>query len=497
MNEALNGVPRFRGASDSQTSRHSDAADCRPWQDSRRDAAAPNVSVIVPAVAHWKVGHYAAIVARGNGGYFVEDTTFGEDIRVSPATLDEEASGYFLVPAGSLPTGWRHVSAQEGATVWGRGSTGNSHDSGATGNACTGSGCTAADVELEVVGLQLHDTPVGYAPPVGPAVRFNLVYSHRDTQQPATFSYTNFGPKWTFTWLSYITDTVNSSNSALLYRRGGGNEPYTFSSTSATTAYPGPYSQATMTRTVNGSGNSTGFTLTYPDGSFEQFDQAVGNQFFMTAVSDPAGNIVTLTYDSQMRITAITDAIGQVSTISYGLAGSPLVVTQITDPFGRSASFTYSVNGQLASITDVLGITSSYTYGPGSDPDFINTWLHSSDLTNTSRFKESEKQPLENRVWYNYPGQGTGGVDSDAYYDPNTHLISVGPNFHPYVSTQCGPEQASTAIMLGHEIGHAATGASDNGPDSMSNVNLNENPIRLELGLPLRTAYPLAIPFTF
>jgi RHS repeat-associated protein len=474
----------------------------------------PGATVIVPAVAHWKVGHYAAIVARGNGGYFVEDTTFGEDIRVSEATLNEEASGYFLVPKGSLPEGWRHVSAAEGATVWGRGTTGDSHDSGATGNACSGSGCTAASVELEVVGLQLHDTPVGYAPPVGPAVRFTLVYSHRDTQQPATFSYTNFGPKWTFTWLSYITDSVGSNAQALLYRRGGGNEPFTFSSTGATTAFPGPYSQATLTRTVNGSSNSTGFTLTYPDGSIEQFDQALGNQFFMTAVSDPAGNIVTLTYDSQMRITAITDAIGQMSTISYGLAASPLVVTQITDPFGRSASFTYNSIGQLASITDVLGITSSYTYGQGSDPDFINTlttpygsttfaygdlttnpalstnstrfvktvdplgrtsyveydqnidagdtsggvlinpsllpvgmnvcnnnllfrntfifdaneyaqataggslnyslshvihWMHSSDLTNTSRFKESEKQPLENRVWYNYPGQGTGG----------------------------------------------------------------------------------------
>jgi RHS repeat-associated protein len=476
----------------------------------------PGAEIIVPAVAHWKVGHYAAVVGRANNGrYLVQDTTFGEDIRVSEATLNEEASGYFLVPAGPLPEGWRPVSAAEGAAIWGRGNTGNNRDTGATGNACSGSGCTAADVELEVVGLQLHDTPVGYAPPVGPAVRFNLVYSHRDTQQPATFSYTNFGPKWTFNWLSYITDTVNSNASALLYQRGGGNEPYTFSSTSATTAFPGPYSQGVLTRSVNASGASTGFTLTFPDGSFEQFDQAVGNKFFMTAVSDPAGNIVTLTYDAQLRIVALTDAIGQVSTLTYGLAGSPLVVTQITDPFGRSASFSYNANGLLASITDVLGITSSYTYGQGSDPDFINTlttpygsttfsygdsstnsslgstrflktvdplgrtsyvefdqgvdagdssggsminpsliptgmntcnqflfyrntfvfdpneyqlataggglnysmgkvihWTHTSDEASTSRFKESEKEPLENRIWYNYPAQITTGCGS-------------------------------------------------------------------------------------
>ena len=347
----------------------------------------PGAPVVVPAVAHWTVGHYAAIVDQGaDGRYVVEDTTFGEDIRVSPATLEEESSGYFLVPKGPLPKGWRPVSADEGTRVWGRGDTGTNHDNGDTGRGpCSGAGgsggsgpalaggCTTATVEMQVVGLELRDTPVGYFPPVGPAVTFYLVYSHRDTQQPTSFSYTNFGAKWTFNWLSYITDNVKNGGDAFLYRRGGGNEPYTFSSPSATTATAGPYSQAVMTRTVNSIDASTSFQLTFPDGSSQRFDQPLGNQFFMTAMSDAAGNTVTLSYDSQMRIVAITDAIGQVSTISYGLASSPLVVTKITDPFGRSASFTYNANGQLSSITDVLGIKSSYTYGQGTDPDFINT----------------------------------------------------------------------------------------------------------------------------
>jgi RHS repeat-associated protein len=487
----------------------------RAGMDYQMAFRAPGAPVLMPAVAHWKVGHYAAIVDKMNGRYLIQDTTFGDDIRMSPATLDEEASGYFLVPAGPLPEGWRAVSSSEGDTVWGRGNTGSNHETGDTGaKNCDCGGMTTATVEPQVVGLQLRDRPVGYTPPVGPDIRFEIYYSHRDTQQPATFSYSNFGPKWTFTWLSYITDTVNTNAQALLYRRGGGNEPYTFSSTGATTAYPGPYSQAVMTRTVGGGGTSTGFKLTYPDGSFEQFSQAVGNQFFMTVVGDAAGNTVTLTYDGSMRIVAITDALGQVSTLSYGVSGSPLLVTQITDPFGRSASFTYNGSGLLSSITDVLGITSSYTYGQGSDPNFINTlttpygsttftygdsstngalgdirflktvdplgrtsyvefnpsvdpgdsyggvlinsslqptglstctqylwyrntyifdanqyalatlggglnhslgkvihWLHTSDLASTARLKESEKEPLENRIWYNYPAQNLTGCN--------------------------------------------------------------------------------------
>ena len=35
----------------------------------------------------------------------------------------------------------------------------------------------------------------------------------------------------------------------------------------------------------------------------------------------------------------------------------------------------------------------------------IYHWLHASDLTVCSRVLESQKNPLENRIWYNYPGQ--------------------------------------------------------------------------------------------
>src|SRR6185437_7582672 len=77
----------------------------------------PGAAVIMPAVAHWKVGHYAAVVDRADGRYLIQDTTFGEDIRMSPATLDEEASGYFLVPTGPLPHGWRTVSEHEGSGI--------------------------------------------------------------------------------------------------------------------------------------------------------------------------------------------------------------------------------------------------------------------------------------------------------------------------------------------------------------------------------------------
>jgi YD repeat-containing protein len=269
-------------------------------------------------------------------------------------------------------------------------------------------------------------------------VQFDLYYSHRDTQQPSTFSYTNFGPKWTFTWLSYVTDNVNSTAAATVYLRGGGNEPFTFGGTGATSSYPGPYDQALLTRTVSG-GSSTSFTLTLPDGSFEQFNKAVGDQFFMTAAGDAQGNKVTLTYDSEMRIVSITDAVGEVTTLTYGLSGSPLLVTKITDPFGRSASFAYNSSGQLASITDVLGITSSYAYGQGTDPDFINalttpygetTFIYGDSTTNpslgdTRLLKITD--PLDRTTYVEFD-QGVDAGDSSGGVMINPSLIPTGMN---------------------------------------------------------------------
>ena len=476
---------------------------------------APGAALIVPAVVHWKVGHYAAVLERDpqhEGRFFVEDSVPGERLRMDPGTLDEEASGYFLAPPGPLPDGWRSVTAQEGDRVWGRGDTGASHDVGDTGpcsgpdatGSCTGGGGggTEWSVHPQLVSLMLQNTPLRYTPPVGPPVKLEMVYAHLDAQQPATFNFFNFGNKWTSSWLSYVTDNVSVNGTASLYGRGGGAETYTYPSGSNVSA-AAPFTQAVLTRVVTGS-STTGFTRQLRSGAVEQFGQAVGTRFFLSSVSDPQGNRVTLAYDAQMRLVSLADAIGQVTTLTYGLASDPLKVTQVTDPFARSAMFTYTADGHLASITDVLGITSQYTwaatdfvsslttpYGttaftfgqpadsatsdsqrfltitdplghvsrvefnqaglalgigatdppaavpagmtvqngglnfrntfvwsptelqaaaqPGGGLDYTKArilhWLYTPDLASTSRVLGSVKEPLENRVWFNYPGQ--------------------------------------------------------------------------------------------
>jgi RHS repeat-associated protein len=86
----------------------------------------------------------------------------------------------------------------------------------------------------------------------------------------------------------------------------------------------------------------------------------------------------------------------------------------------------------------------------------------------------------------------TNAQNGNAYY--LNHVISVDPNFHPEINvgtdSYCARQKAPTSIVLGHELGHAVRGDLPRHPENeWPNILENENPIRLQLGLPIRTSY--------
>ena len=88
----------------------------------------PGADLVVPSVVHFTVDHFAAVIRREGGRYLLEDPTFKNDAWVTRAALDAEASGYFLIPPGELPAGWRTVESAEAGRVWGRGNVPNPPD---------------------------------------------------------------------------------------------------------------------------------------------------------------------------------------------------------------------------------------------------------------------------------------------------------------------------------------------------------------------------------
>jgi RHS repeat-associated protein len=340
----------------------------------------PGQPVPVPSVVHWKVGHFAAIVGAADGRFQVKDPVFGrQDLWVTPATLDAEASGYFLAPADQGRTAnWRQVQTDEAERVWGMGPTTgfDMHDLGPT-NGCGGgsgggdgnTGMCGYGIREMAVGLTLMDQPVGYTPPTGPPANVTLTYNQREADQPAIFNFSNISPKWTLNWLSYIEDdpTVPGAN-VLRYRAGGGASIYAgyFSTTGS---FAPEETDASVL--VLASKSPVAYKRFLRDGGVEVYAQSDGSptyprRVFLTQIIDPQGNAATLAYDSRLRLNSLTDATGRRTTLSYELASSPLLITQITDPFGRSARLTYDASARLSSITDVLGLTSIFTYDASS-----------------------------------------------------------------------------------------------------------------------------------
>ncbi|MEO7675667.1 MAG: hypothetical protein ABIV39_02755, partial [Verrucomicrobiota bacterium] len=225
-----------------------------------RSTASP---FVVPSVVHWKVGHYAALVRQEGDRYLLEDPTFGNTVWATRQALDAETSGYFLIPPGDLPRGWRTVDSKEGASVWGKGVTTASDPDplrckdpkSGGGKSCNANpkcmGMAVSDCHLMLVSLNITDTPIGYSPPVGPSMDFTVTYNQRDANQPANFTYSNFGPKWTCDWIAYIT--ANPSNALAdvkYYASGGGARKFTGFNTNAQTFAFQQYDQTRLTLTA-------------------------------------------------------------------------------------------------------------------------------------------------------------------------------------------------------------------------------------------------------
>lgn len=199
-----------------------------------------------------------------------------------------------------------------------------------------------------------------------------------------------------------------------------------------------------------------------PDGSATTFAYNYsGEPYLVTSVTDPYGRDATFTYtsiDGVVRLTSIEDVIGIVSSFTYSDEGeidrlttpygattfehSPFLIdfgnswgimrfVEATDPNGDRERVEYVVNGTLT------GVPSGFPSGELPDSSLINRfnadhddrnafywsklqmkegakdyskahqyhWVQRDSSDVAVSILETEKPPLEGRIWYNYPGQ--------------------------------------------------------------------------------------------
>ena len=324
----------------------------------------------LPAVMHWKLGHFSPILERRGDQYRVVDVALGGTFWVSGATLTRESSGYFLVPERVAEGQWRTITEAEAGAVIGHSClAGGPASPPSPPPGCDKAGMCGYFLDPSSVSLQLVDTPLLYSTARGPKVALRLSYQQHEMLQPQVFSYANIGPMWSFNWQRFLQEEpaycvtvcvparvwVHDAGSREMYLDPDGDGAYD----------PSWQSRALVVRV---STSPLRYERRLRDGSVEVYGVADGGaagqkRIFISAMIDRQGQSVEFTWDAQFRLIAVTDAIGQVTELEYEHPVDTRRITGVTDPFGRTASLHYAPDGMLASITDIIGMTSSFTYG--------------------------------------------------------------------------------------------------------------------------------------
>jgi hypothetical protein len=213
------------------------------------------------------------------------------------------------------------------------------------------------------VAVHLRDEPLGYTPALGPRVSFSLRYGQHEQSAGYDPNIFSVGKKWSCSWLAYVTQA--SATTYRVHFAGGGSRVY-----GASVDY--------LTNARLTGDTSSGFVLSYPDGSTETYGFIVANSYgsflkaFLTQRQNPQGQAIRFYYANYdpaapvVRLLGVVDGDGRATTISYVPANgfSTNLISQVTDPFGRSATMLYDPLGRLTNIVDVVQLPSSFLYNP-------------------------------------------------------------------------------------------------------------------------------------
>lgn len=346
------------------------------------------------SIIHWKYDHYAVVLAEKGDGYVIGDSSYlklyGSRLWVSKAALEEESDGLFLIPAAvATQPQWERLSGREGEAIFGRGDPPQSDNKATTpGDLKTpcaneeqnASGMPHYGAHLMLVSLNIVDIPLRYTPLRGPALEFRATYNQKDAFQTVNPYLSNIGDQWTFDWYSYLEDHSLFDGIVNRYVSGGGVLVNRFEEVGSVRVFQ-PDRDGGLLQHVPSPGSEY-YVLTQPDGSTLTYGKVLltpARRFYLTTVTDPAGNSYEIDYDAQGRIYRVGDpTTARYLTVHYDKEASlgfwKYKITRVVDPYGRTAMLDYYDSGKLKSITDVGSMTSTFEYeSTGSFIDRMTT----------------------------------------------------------------------------------------------------------------------------
>lgn len=366
--------------------------------------------LIVPCVVHWRQNHYAAILARQDDSYLVNDPTFGHERWLTADVINEEAGGEFLVPATAITTNLTLLAKNELEAIHGRGLPNNVNDAKdkgcQPGQPCPPcGGMPVAWVSEPYINLWLADEPMSYLTASGEPFTFRVTYKQRDTRPNSLLggSYAQV-TGWNHNWFSSIhlagsiaclgspqptCDVSLGTSYATVYLPGGGTVTFN----------PGQnYDPETRLKllqqnpsiTLQGGGTDEGthgLRLVHADGSQDLYVNGFLNSasaghlpsadFVRTRHVDVHGRTTWFYYTTTNLIkvlSTVVDPDGRTNLLKYIFpAGQQVLLAEVDNPYGLKVYFQYDASGNLTNITDAQNLSSRITYDTNNYPTALIT----------------------------------------------------------------------------------------------------------------------------
>ncbi len=351
----------------------------------------------IPSIAHWREGHYVAVLAADESQVIFQDNATGTPRRVSEAAFLGRCSGHFLVLAERVPPNWQSLPESEARRIRGMGLTndvaraildddddedcptdeepiwfpeGGDSPASADPVACPepercppgqgdeecGLGMPVWRVSEPFVNLWVKDVPLYYPMSNGRILPFILRYRQRnETDASESTNVFSVGKSWECSWLAYMEQLTNDQ---VRFRvPGGGRRTYALET-------PG-----LMGERVSVNNGQVGYSMSHRTVCKVELQQphTVGGTtlYLLSAQQDPHGRLIQFRYETNagvIRLTQVIDFDGRTNTLAYGLTNAPRLVTSVTDPYGRSAWLSYDTSGNLTGISDMQGLSSQFEY---------------------------------------------------------------------------------------------------------------------------------------